>query len=81
MEPMNKPEHKPSSNYLGVFIALALLTAVEIGVTYLPVQRIYFLIPLALIKASLVVMYFMHLKSDSKAFKIVFVMGVLMGAV
>jgi caa(3)-type oxidase subunit IV len=56
-----------------------LLTVVEIGVTYLPVQRIFFLVPLALIKASLVVLYFMHLKSDQIAFKIVFIMGVLMG--
>ena len=78
MEPTPKTQHK-QPNYLSVFIALALLTAAEIGITYLPVQRIFFLVPLALIKASLVVLYFMHLGSDQKAFKIVFVMGVLMG--
>jgi cytochrome c oxidase subunit 4 len=67
-------------NYLGVFLALAVLTAIEIGVTYyLPDQRVYFLVPLALIKAGLVVLYFMHLKFDRKVFVIVFVIGVLMG--
>lgn len=78
MSSPNKPLQK-QPNYLGVFIVLALITAVEIGITYLPVQKIYFLIPLALFKALLVVLYFMHLKFDKKIFSIVFVMGVLMG--
>jgi cytochrome c oxidase subunit IV len=78
MNSPNKPLQK-QPNYLGVFIVLALITAVEIGITFLPVQRIFFLIPLALIKAILVVLYFMHLKFDKKIFSIVFIMGVLMG--
>ena len=78
MDPTNKPEHK-QPNYVGVFIALAVLTALEIGVTYLPVQRIYVLIPLAVAKASLVALYFMHLKFDQKIYRIIFVMGILMG--
>lgn len=72
-------EHK-QTNYLVVFIVLAALTAVEIGVsTYLPGQRIYYLIPLAIIKAGLVILYFMHLKSDRSVFVIVFLLGLFMG--
>ena len=72
-------EHK-QPNYLLVFIALAVLTAIEIGVSsYLPGQRIYYLIPLALIKAGLVVLYFMHIKFDRKVFMIIFILGLLMG--
>ena len=83
---MSSPE-KPESeklvepnqpNYVGVFAALAVLTAIEVGVSYLPEQRILILIPLALIKAGLVVLYFMHLKFDQRVFGAVFLMGVLM---
>ena len=75
--PHNPEEKQP--NYLWIFIALAVITAAEVGVTFLPVQRIYFLIPMAFVKAALVVMYFMHLKFDRKVFTIIFIMGVLMG--
>ncbi len=74
-----KDTEKKQPNYLTIFIALAVITAVEIGVTFLPVQRIFFLIPLAVLKGLLVVMYFMHLKFDKKVFTIIFIMGVLMG--
>lgn len=66
-------------NYLAVFWALAALTAVEIGITYLPVPRIPFLVPIALAKASLVAMYYMHLKTDAKIFRWVFTAGVIFG--
>jgi cytochrome c oxidase subunit 4 len=62
-----------------VFIALAALTAIEVTVTYLPVPRIPVLIPIALIKASLVALFYMHLRFDKKVFSVVFVLGLLMG--
>ena len=71
----NAPHQQP--NYIGVFLALAVLTGIEVAVSYLP-QRIFILIPLALIKAALVVLYFMHLKFDQRVFSVVFLMGVLM---
>jgi cytochrome c oxidase subunit IV len=73
-----KPVHK-QPNYTGVFLILVLLTAVEVAVTYLPIPRIPVLIPLAIAKASLVALYFMHLKFDQRIFRFVFVAGVLMG--
>ena len=75
-----KPAPPKPPNYVGVFLALAVLTAIEVGVSsFFSELRIYFLIPLAFIKAGLVVLYFMHLKFDKKVFGLVFVMGVLMG--
>jgi cytochrome c oxidase subunit IV len=80
-EPMNSPESpdEKQPNYLWIFITLAVITAIEVGITFLPVRRIFFLIPLAVIKAALVVMYFMHLKFDKRVFTVIFIMGVLMG--
>ncbi|MBI2986962.1 MAG: cytochrome C oxidase subunit IV family protein [Deltaproteobacteria bacterium] len=54
-------------NYLGVFWWLLALTILEIAVIYMPVARmiiVILLIGLALSKASLVGLYFMHLKFE-----------------
>lgn len=72
--------HK-QTNYFGVFWALTALTALEVGVTYLPLPRILFLLPIALAKASLVAMYFMHLKTDKRTYRYVFLFGILMGVI
>jgi cytochrome c oxidase subunit 4 len=73
-------EQKSSrSTYIIVFIALAVLTGLEVTVTHLPLPRIPVLVPLALIKAGLVALFYMHLKFDKKIFSAVFVMGLLMG--
>jgi len=54
-------------NYIGVFWWLLALTILEIAVIYMPVARmiiVILLIGLALSKASLVGLYFMHLKFE-----------------
>lgn len=54
-------------NYMGVFYLLAVLTVVEIGVIYLPIAKLivaFMLVSMAVVKASLVGMYFMHLKFE-----------------
>ncbi len=66
-------------NYLAIFIALVVLTALEVAVTYLPVPRIPVLVPLALAKAALVVLFYMHRRFDRIVFGLIFVIGVLMG--
>lgn len=62
-------------NYMAVFYSLAVLTAVEIGVAYmrfLPLLVMGFmLIVLALAKAALVGMYFMHLKFEKRTLGII----------
>ncbi len=54
-------------NYIGVFWWLLALTILEIAVIYVPMARlivVILLIGLALSKAVLVAMYFMHLKFE-----------------
>jgi cytochrome c oxidase subunit 4 len=61
-------------NYMAVFYSLAVLTAVEIGVIYLPIAKMFIavmLITLALAKAALVAMYFMHLKFEKRTLGII----------
>jgi len=56
-------------NYMAVFYWLAALTAIEIAVVYLPIAKlliVILLIGLALSKASLVALYFMHLKFERR---------------
>ena len=56
-------------NYLGVFWWLLALTILEVGVIFLPIARLLIgilLVGLALSKASLVAMYFMHLKFEAR---------------
>lgn len=84
---MKEPQGAPTSdapkhaNYLLVFFALAVLTGIEIAVTQLPLPRAPILIPLALIKASLVALFYMHLRHDSKLFSAVFVAGIVLAVV
>ena len=71
---MESQHTKP--NYLGVFIALVVLTVTEVLVTYLPVPRLPVLIPLSVTKAILVVLFYMHLKYDRRLFSGLFLIGV-----
>jgi cytochrome c oxidase subunit 4 len=54
-------------NYMGVFWWLLILTIIEIAVIYLPMAKLVIailLIVLAVTKAVLVALYFMHLKFE-----------------
>jgi len=54
-------------NYIGVFWWLLALTIIEIAVIYAPVAKliiVILLVGLALTKAALVALYFMHLKFE-----------------
>ncbi|MFQ5881888.1 MAG: cytochrome C oxidase subunit IV family protein [Candidatus Methylomirabilales bacterium] len=60
--------HK-TPNYIAVFWWLLALTIIEIAVIYMPLAKILIailLVGLALSKASLVAMYFMHLKFEPR---------------
>ncbi|MFQ5652038.1 MAG: cytochrome C oxidase subunit IV family protein [bacterium] len=61
-------------NYRIVFIALALLTALEVGIVFVPIAKLVVgiaLIVLAFAKASLVALYFMHLRYEKFALGII----------
>src|SRR6266480_6518323 len=56
-------------NYMAIFWFLAILTVVEIAVIYMPLAKFtigVLLCALALGKATLVAMYFMHLKFETR---------------
>lgn len=64
----------PEPNYMGIFAALAVLTAAEIGAVFLPLTRLIIgvmLVILAFTKAILVAGYFMHLKFERKTLGII----------
>lgn len=63
-------------NYGLVFLFLAIFTGIEVGVSYLSQNiKIPVLLLLSGIKATLVLLYFMHLRSDSRLFAMFFVLG------
>ena len=60
-------------NYVLVWFALAVMTAVEVGVTFLSWPKtavILVLLGLAVWKAVLVALYFMHLRFEKKPLRI-----------
>jgi cytochrome c oxidase subunit IV len=76
----HEAEHS-GPNYIAVFIYLAVLTAVELGVyaAGLPqVAKVGLLIALAWAKAVLVAMYFMHLAMERRALTIIAVIPVIL---
>jgi cytochrome c oxidase subunit IV len=63
----------PRPNYIGIWVALAVLTGVELGVAFLPFSKtiiILLLVGLAFWKALLVALYFMHLRFEPNRLRI-----------
>jgi cytochrome c oxidase subunit IV len=70
---------EPHPNYTLVFGTLAVATALEIGASFLPMPfKIVALVLLAGGKATLVLMYFMHLKMDHRIYTMFFVLGLVL---
>jgi cytochrome c oxidase subunit 4 len=69
----------PGGIYTVVFIALGVATLVEILLAELPrgFLTIPLMLSLAFVKAVLVVMYYMHLRTDSRIFTIVLLLPVM----
>ena len=67
---------KPKPRYAVVLVALVLLTAVEVAASYLGGGiKVPILLVLAAAKALLVILYFMHLKYDSRIYAYLFFFG------
>lgn len=65
--------HK-SPNYIGIWVVLFVLTLVEVGVAFIGLSKqltVLALILLAVWKAALVAMYYMHLKFEPKTLVII----------
>ena len=67
-------------NYLIVFGILAGFTLIETLVSYVQQEaiRLPVLLGLSAVKAVLVLLYFMHLKMDSRVFSYLFVAGLIL---
>src|SRR5258708_5996608 len=80
-------ESKPTSHaapneglYFTILIVLAMMTLIELLVTYLPsFVKIPLLLVLALTKAWLVVQFYMHLRYDNKIFTWTLMIPVVFG--
>ena len=77
--------HHPSpKKYVWVAVILAIVTALEVGIYYIPSVGdllIPGLIIFAVLKFVMVAMYFMHLKFDSKLFRRFFITGIVLAFV
>jgi cytochrome c oxidase subunit 4 len=74
-------KHGPS--YMAIFWYLAVLTVVEIAVIFLPIARMavaILLIAMASAKASLVALYFMHLRFETRTLGWIALTPVVIGA-
>ena len=61
-------------NYMAVFLALTVLTVLEVGAVFVPASKLLIglsLITMALAKAALVALYFMHLRYEKFALGII----------
>ena len=76
-------EHPTPGTYFKVAMTLAVITAVEVAVFYVEFVG-YGIIPilalLSVAKFLLVMMYYMHLKFDSRIFSVLFVAGLVLAA-
>ena len=74
-------EHHPSElEYIKVGVVLAVVTAAEVAVFYVPQLRpliVWLLMPMMVVKFALVAMWFMHLRFDNKLFRRLFITGIL----
>ncbi|HEV8337706.1 MAG TPA: cytochrome C oxidase subunit IV family protein [Candidatus Polarisedimenticolia bacterium] len=71
-------------NYMGVFVALIILTAAEIGIFYLHLPQLVMVVSLvlmALAKAGLVAAYFMHLRFEKRTLAIIVLTPLILSAV
>ena len=67
----------PKGLYYGIFAALMVFTAITVGVAFIPLGPFNFpvAISIALVKATLVVLFFMHLKYSSRLTKLFIATG------
>ena len=68
--------HPSDLQYVYIALFLAMVTAAEVAVYYVKALEgllVYILVTMAVVKFSVVVMFFMHLRFDSKIFRRFFI--------
>ncbi len=70
--------HVSMRRYLIVWVALVVLTGAMLGLSYLPMGRYYlvFALGIAFVKASLVVLFFMHMHEQRGAMRLALIVSV-----
>jgi cytochrome c oxidase subunit 4 len=74
-------EHPGPRQYVGVAVVLAIITAIEVAIYYIEAIEdllVPLLITFSFIKFALVVLWFMHLKFDSRLFMRLFITGLIL---
>src|SRR3954451_1353968 len=73
-------EHKSNRYYITVAVALAIVTAIEVGLYYANIGKLFMptLLVLMAVKFLTVVSLFMHLKFDHKIFSWLFYSGLIL---
>ena len=78
-------EHYPDEwQYIKIFLILLVITAFEVAIYYISGARravITLMLFMMIAKFSLVALYFMHLRFDSKLFRRLFVTGIVLAVV
>jgi cytochrome c oxidase subunit 4 len=72
---MSEQAHATTGTYLRIAAVLVIITLIEVGVFYVPAFQsllVPILLVLSALKFVLVVMFYMHLKFDSKFFMFLF---------
>ena len=74
---MSSVHVSPLSTYIGIFAALMVLTAITVGVAFLDLGSFNPVVALGVagIKATLVILYFMHVKYSSRLTKLTVVLS------
>jgi cytochrome c oxidase subunit 4 len=70
---VSEPARHAHPNYVGIWVALAALTGLELGVAFLPWPKttlVLLLVALAVWKALLVALYYMHLRFERRPLRI-----------
>ena len=84
MEQEELAHHPGPRQYVGVAVVLAIITAIEVAIYYVPALQdllVPFLIAFSFIKFVLVAMFFMHLRFDNRIFRRFFITGLVLAFV
>jgi cytochrome c oxidase subunit 4 len=77
-------KHPSDGEYVKIAIILAAVTAAEVAVYYIKAMRPIIapvLLSMATVKFALVALWFMHLRFDSKLFRRLFVLGIVLSLI
>jgi cytochrome c oxidase subunit 4 len=77
-------EHPGEAQYVRIAVILALITGLEVAVYYIKGLKsviVPILVVLAVTKFTMVALFFMHLKFDSRLFRRLFVTGIILAII